>query len=67
MSEQLLRQIANDISEMRKRIVSLEQSVEEINTDMHEVRPEYLKKLEKIDMEETVSKEKIEKKFGVKF
>jgi len=66
MSEQLLRQIANDISEMRKRIVSLEQSVEEINTDMHEVRPEYLKKLEKIDMEETVSKEKIEKKFGVK-
>ena len=52
---------------MRKRIVSLEQSVEEINTDMHEVRPEYLKKLEKIDMEETVSKEKIEKKFGVKF
>lgn len=66
MSEQLLRQMSKDISEMKEKITSLEGSMEEISIDMHDANPEYVKKLEKIDNEGSVSKSTIEKKFGVK-
>ncbi len=43
-----------------------EENVEDINIDLHHVKPEYIKKLEAIGKEGTVSSAEFEKKFGVR-
>ena len=45
----IMMQISDDLSFLKKRIVAIEQRVEEIDDDLHELRPEYLKKLKKIE------------------
>lgn len=44
-----MRQMQSDIMLLKKRVNALEAEVEVIDNDVHEVRPEYLKKLEKIE------------------
>ncbi len=48
-----LKQISDDLSFIKKKIVELEQNVQEINGDLHEVRPDYIQKLKKIEKEPT--------------
>ena len=62
----LLQQIADDVADIKERIVRLETTMEELDMDFHEIRPEYLEKLKKIEKEGTVSQEAFEKEFGVK-
>ncbi|MBU4246461.1 hypothetical protein L6303_06475 [archaeon] len=45
----VMRQMQSDIMLLKKRVNALEAEVEVIDNDVHEVRPEYLKKLEKIE------------------
>jgi hypothetical protein len=67
MSEaELLERIASDIDFLKKKIVEIEENIEDINIDLHHVKPEYIKKLEAIKKEGTVSSAEFEKKFGVK-
>ncbi|HIH17730.1 MAG TPA: hypothetical protein HA282_00555 [Nanoarchaeota archaeon] len=51
MSEAILKQIANDLADVKKRVIGIESELFEISDDLHEVRPEYLEKLEKIQKE----------------
>ena len=63
---QLLQQIADDIADIKGRMTKLEVTIEEIDMDLHEVKPEYIEKLKRIEKEGTVSQEAFEKRFGVK-
>jgi len=58
MSEQLLKQIAKDVKEIKDRIKNVEKDIEGIGL---EVRPEYAEKLKKINKGKFLSKEEFEK------
>ncbi len=67
MSEtELLERIAADVDFLKKKIVEIEENIEDINIDLHHVKPEYIKKLAAIKKEGTISSAEFEKKFGVK-
>ena len=63
---QLLQQIAGDVADIRTKITLLEVTFNEMETDLHEVKPEYIEKLKKIEAEGTISQEEFESQFGVK-
>lgn len=63
---ELLERIPSDFDFLKKKVIEIEENVEEINIDLHHVKPEYLKKLEAIRKEGTVSSAEFEKKFGVR-
>lgn len=44
-----IKQMQSEISILRQRLNALEAEVKVIDDDVHEVRPEYLKKLEEIE------------------
>ncbi|MDP2767863.1 MAG: hypothetical protein Q8O41_10535 [Candidatus Methanoperedens sp.] len=48
---------------LKKKVIEIEENIEDINIDLHHVKPEYLKKLEAIKKEGTVSSAEFEKKF----
>ncbi len=60
------QRIASDLDCLKKKVVEIEESIEDINIDLHHVKPEYIKKLEVIKKEGTVSSAEFEKRFGVK-
>lgn len=60
------RQILNELEFLKEKILKIEMDVSEINDDLHQVRPEYLEKLEFIKKEGTVSGAEFEKKFGIR-
>lgn len=62
----LLKQIAQDILEIKDRMFDLETTFNEINSDLHEIKPEYLQKLNRIEAEGTISQEAFEKQCGIK-
>lgn len=48
MSEaQLLERIASYLDFLKKKVVEIEESIEDINIDLHHVKPEYIKKDER--------------------
>ena len=66
MSEvQLLEKIASDLDFLKAKIVSIEETIVDIDNDLHHVKPEYIQKLESIKEEGTISSSDFEKKFGV--
>lgn len=67
MSETVFNhQILNELAFLKEKILKIEMEVSEINDDIHQVRPEYLGKLESIKKEGTVSSAEFEKKFGIR-
>jgi len=62
----LLKQIAQDILEIKGRMADLEVSFNEINSDLHEIKPEYLQKIKRIESEGAISQEAFEKQCGIK-
>lgn len=66
MSEaQLLQRIASDLDFLKTKIISIEETIEDIDNDLH-VKPEYIRKLESIKKEGTISSSDFEKKFGIR-
>lgn len=63
---ELLERIASDFDFLKKKIVSIEETIEDIDIDLHHVKPEYIRKLEAIKKEGTISSSDFEKKFGVR-
>lgn len=47
----ILKHIQSDIAIMKQKIIVIEEEIDAISEDMHEVRPEYIKKLQKIEQE----------------
>ncbi len=67
MSETVFnQQILNELAFLKEKILKIEMEVGEINDDIHQVRPEYLEKLEAIKKEGTISSAEFEKKFGIR-
>ncbi len=51
----LLKQMQNDISFMKQRIIVIEEEVDEISNDLHrELNPEFLKRLESIQKQKGI-------------
>lgn len=63
---QLLQQIADDIADIKGKMTRLEVTIEEIDMDLHEVKPRYLEKLKRIEKEGSLSQQEFEKRFSVK-
>ncbi len=45
----ILIQISDDLSFLKKKVIAIEERVEEIDDDLHELKPEYIEKLKKIE------------------
>ena len=62
MTEMLVNQrIMDDLSFLKENILKIEMDVSEINDDLHQVRPEYLEKLKKIDKGKFISRAELER------
>ncbi len=62
MTEMLVNQrIMDDLTFLKEKILKIEMDVSEINDDLHQVRPEYLKKLKKIDEGKFISRAELER------
>lgn len=66
MTEAILKQIARDMTIVREKVEEMEAELADIASDRHEVRPEYMEKLRRIEKEGTISKKEFEDKLGVK-
>ncbi len=53
MSEATLKQIANDLADVKKRVIRIEDEL--VDLSLYEVRPEYLKKLKRIEKQKGIS------------
>ena len=62
--KQLLKQIAHNVVEIKEKLTHLEEAMKEANL-VHKIKPEYIKKLKKLDEEGTISEKEFEDKFGV--
>ena len=49
---QLLKEIARNVDDIKKRLINIELNMKEVDMDMHEIRPEYIQKLKKIEEQE---------------
>jgi prefoldin subunit 5 len=63
---ELLRKISDDLDFLKKRILEIEESFEQIDSELHPVSEKYLERLNEIKKEGTISGSEFETKFGVK-
>ncbi len=62
MTETLVNQrIMDELTFLKEKILKIEMDVSEINDDLHQVRPEYLKKLKNIDKGKFISRAELER------
>lgn len=62
MSETIFNQrILNELAFLKEKILRIEMDVSEINDDLHQVKPEYLEKLKKIDEGKFISRADFER------
>ncbi|MBU2496941.1 MAG: hypothetical protein KJ767_02700 [Nanoarchaeota archaeon] len=61
MTAELMKQIAKDVGEIKEKLRNIEITIEELESDFHEVRPEYIEKLKKIDAGKFLSEKEFDK------
>ncbi len=62
MSETVIDQrIMDDLAFLKEKIIRIELEVSEINDDLHQIRPDYLEKLKRIDKGKFISRADFEK------
>ncbi|MCL7413769.1 MAG: hypothetical protein M8353_09155 [ANME-2 cluster archaeon] len=66
LEAELLEKIVSDLDFLKIKILSLVETIEDIDNDLHHVKPEYIRKLESIKKEGTISSADFEQKFGVR-
>jgi hypothetical protein len=66
LEAELLEKIVSDLDFLKIKIISIEETIEDIDNDLHHVKPEYIRKLESIKKEGTISSLDFEQKFGVR-
>jgi hypothetical protein len=64
---ELLERMAVDIGFLKNKVVEIGEYLEDLDIELHRVKPEYITKLEEIKKEGTVSSSDFEKKFRVLF
>ncbi len=65
MPETIFNQrIIEDLTFLKEKILRIEIEISEINDDLHQVRPDYLKKLKKIDQGKFISRAEFEKELA---
>jgi hypothetical protein len=51
--EEILNEIRNDLNFLKEKVIGMEITINEIDSDIHkELNPEYVKKLDKIEKED---------------
>ena len=63
-TETILKQIANDVADIKRKVEKIEESIGELDMETREVKPEYLKRLKQIDEGEFLSEEEFEKELN---
>ncbi|MBW6518462.1 MAG: hypothetical protein K0A89_08180 [ANME-2 cluster archaeon] len=66
LEAELLEKIVSDLDFLKIKIMSIEETIEDLDNDLHHVKPEYIRKLELIKKEGTISSADFEQKFGVR-
>ena len=66
LEAELLEKIVSDLDFLKIKIISIEETIEDIDNDLHHVKPEYIRKLKSIKKEGTISSLDFEQKFGVR-
>ncbi len=66
LEAELLEKIVSDLDFLKIKIISIEETIEDIDNDLHHLKPEYIRKLESIKKEGTISSVDFEQKFGVR-
>ena len=61
----ILKQIANDVSDIKKKLVKIEEDIGELDIEIHEIKPEYIEKLKKIDSGRFLSEKEFEKELDL--
>ena len=61
MPDQILKDIAKDLKVLRDKMEKIEQGLDDLSNDFHDLRPEYLEKLKKIDKGKFISRGDFEK------
>lgn len=51
MDEITLKQIYEDLAFVKQKVINIDEELDDLSTDFHELRPEYIKKLKKIGKE----------------
>ncbi len=64
-TETILKQIANDVAYIKKRLVKIEVDIGELDIETHEVRPNYVEKLKKVESGKFLSETEFEKELGL--
>jgi hypothetical protein len=64
---ELPEKIAYDIGFLKTKVIEIGEYLEDLDIDLHQVKPGYIKKLERIKEEGTISSDYFEKKFGFRF
>ncbi len=62
----ILNKIVKELDFLKNKVTKIEVTLDEIDNDLHELSPAYLKRLEKIKKEGTISSKEFEARFGVK-
>jgi len=57
----ILKQVAADMETLKEKVDNIAASLDEIDEDLHEVRPEYLEKLANIEKGKFITKKELEK------
>ncbi len=58
------KQILSELAFLKEKILKIEMEVSEINDDLHQIRPDYLEKLKKIDKGKFISRAELERELG---
>ena len=65
-TETILKQIAQDVTDIKNKLAKIEIDVEELDIDFHELRPEFIAKMKKRQKEPSVKISDFRKHFGLK-
>lgn len=64
-TETMLKQLAEDVAEIKEKLVKIEVTIEELDNNVHEVKPAYLEKLKRIEKGKFLSDEEFERALSV--
>ena len=63
-TEVLLKQIAEDVADIKRKVIKIENGMEELDIEMHGIKPEYIEKLKRIDKGKFFSEKEFEKELS---
>jgi len=62
-----MQDVSQDIKEMKMELKEIKAFMKDLDADFHTLRESYIKKLQNIKKDGTISEDEFEKKLGIKF